>query len=133
VNLPVPPGSGDETFCSLVEHVAVGLARAYEPGLILVSAGFDAHVDDPLANCRVADEGFAVMAGSVHRLARDIGVPVGLVLEGGYDLDALARSVAAVLTTLGAPDAPAAGELEEHRLSAQARDLLAERWPALAG
>ena len=47
VNLPVPPGSGDEAFCSLVEHVVVPLARAYDPGLILVSAGFDAHARRP--------------------------------------------------------------------------------------
>ena len=49
VNLPVPAGSGDETWVSLVEHVVRPLARAYEPELVLVSAGFDAHAEDPLA------------------------------------------------------------------------------------
>src|SRR5207247_6273426 len=71
VNLPVPAGSGDETFCSLVEHVAVPLALAYEPQLVLVSAGFDAHIADPLAGCRVTEHGYAAMAGSARRLAEE--------------------------------------------------------------
>ena len=49
VNLPVPAGSGDAVFCSLVEHVVAPLERAYEPQLVLVSAGYDAHADDPFA------------------------------------------------------------------------------------
>ncbi len=51
VNLPVPPGSGDEVFTGLIDGVALPLARAFEPQLILVSAGFDAHLADPLAEC----------------------------------------------------------------------------------
>jgi acetoin utilization deacetylase AcuC-like enzyme len=134
VNLPVPAGSGDETWCPLVEHVAVPVIEAYDPALVLVSAGFDAHAGDPLASCRVGDDGYATMAGSVRRLAERLDVPVGVVLEGGYDLDALARSVAEVLDVLGAPGAlvePAS--LAEHPLAAQARARLAQWWPALAG
>src|SRR3954469_13924379 len=56
VNLPVPGGSGDEVFCPLVEPVVVPLGRRYDPGLILVSAGYDAHADDPLAGCAVSDD-----------------------------------------------------------------------------
>ena len=51
VNLPVPSGSGDTVWCSLVEHVAVPVGREYAPQLVLVSAGYDAHRDDPLASC----------------------------------------------------------------------------------
>ena len=51
VNLPVPPGSGHDEWLSLVQHVVAPIARAYEPRLLLVSAGFDAHRDDPLASC----------------------------------------------------------------------------------
>ena len=71
---------------------SVPLATAYAPELVLVSAGFDAHADDPLAGCTVSDDGFAAMAGSARRLAESLGVPLGMVLEGGYDLGALARS-----------------------------------------
>jgi acetoin utilization deacetylase AcuC-like enzyme len=132
VNLPVPGGSGDEVWCSLVEHVAVALARAYDPQLVLVSAGYDAHADDPLADCRVTDRGYAAMTGSVRRLAEELGVPFGFVLEGGYELGALAGSVAATLETATAaaqaPPAPA----QTHPLAERARALLAPRWPALS-
>jgi acetoin utilization deacetylase AcuC-like enzyme len=133
VNLPVPGGSGDETWCSLVEHVVVPVVEEYGPSLVLLSAGFDAHADDPLAGCRVSDAGYAAMAASMRRLADRLDVPLGLVLEGGYELAALARSVAAVLEVLAAPDAPATPSPDEHPLAAQARARLAQWWPALAG
>jgi acetoin utilization deacetylase AcuC-like enzyme len=120
LNLPVPGGSGDEAFCSLVEHVVAPAAREYGPNLILVSAGFDAHVDDPLAGCRVTDDGFAVMAGSVRRLADELGVGLGFVLEGGYELGALARSFERVLEVAGAPGTPAAPDLPVHPLAQSA-------------
>jgi acetoin utilization deacetylase AcuC-like enzyme len=87
--------------------VVLPVARAYDPGLLLVSAGYDAHRDDPLASCLVTDEGFATMAGSVHRLADELGVPLGLVLEGGYDVAALARSLRRTLETWSGPVPPA--------------------------
>jgi acetoin utilization deacetylase AcuC-like enzyme len=132
VNLPVPGGSGDALWCSLVEHVVLPLAGAFAPELILVSAGFDAHADDPLAGCEVSDDGYATMAGSVRRLGESLGVPVGVVLEGGYDLGALARSVARMLEVLGADEAPGAPDLPVHPGAAKAAARLAARWPALA-
>jgi acetoin utilization deacetylase AcuC-like enzyme len=116
-NMPVPAGSGDEVFCSLVEHVVAPAAREYGPGLILVSAGFDAHADDPLAGCRVTDAGYATMATSVRALADELGVPVGVVLEGGYDLGALARGMTATLSALTAEGAVAAPQLPVHPLA----------------
>ena len=62
-------GRGDAAYRSLVEHVACGLIRAWEPELVLISAGFDAHRDDPLATCRVTEAGFAGMAASLRRAA----------------------------------------------------------------
>ena len=59
VNLPVPARSGDDVYRSLAEHVAADLMRAWEPGLVLISAGFDAHRDDPLATCQVTEAGYA--------------------------------------------------------------------------
>jgi acetoin utilization deacetylase AcuC-like enzyme len=131
VNLPVPGGSGDAVFCSLVEHVAAPLARAYRPDLLLVSAGYDAHADDPLATCRVSDAGYAAMAGSVKRMAEELDVPAGLVLEGGYELGALSRSVAATLAVLGADVAPAMPALAVDPLAEEALVRLAPRWPSL--
>lgn len=132
VNLPVAPGSADEVFCSLVEFVAAPLARAFEPQLVLVSAGFDAHRDDPLADCLVTTQGFGSMAAAVHDLCADeLGVPFGAVLEGGYALGPLARSVAATLDAFAGR-----GGVRETvpvtRESIAARERLAGRWPILA-
>ncbi|MEA2346544.1 MAG: hypothetical protein QOG62_331 [Thermoleophilaceae bacterium] len=110
INLPVPPGSGEPTWLALVEHIAIAAARQFRPELILISAGFDAHRADPLAECRLDAGSFAAMALHVRALGQELGVPVGAVLEGGYDLDALADSVAATLEALArggeAPSAP---------------------------
>jgi acetoin utilization deacetylase AcuC-like enzyme len=130
VNLPVAPGSGDGEFRSLIDHVVVPLARVYTPQLLLVSAGFDAHAEDPLADCRVTDDGFAEMTRSLRGVAGELGVPVGAVLEGGYALDALARSVAATMEVLGGAGG-ADGAVEVAELSGRALGRLAEFWPGL--
>jgi acetoin utilization deacetylase AcuC-like enzyme len=106
VNLPVPAGSGDEVWGALVDAVVLPVAREYRPQLILVSGGYDAHREDPLADCDVSDEGFARIARSVHALGAELGVPVGMVLEGGYAVDALARSVATTLDAWAQPAPP---------------------------
>jgi acetoin utilization deacetylase AcuC-like enzyme len=133
VNLPVPGGSGDDVWVSLVEHVVGPLARAYAPDLVLLSAGYDAHADDPLAGCVVTDAGYGAMAASMRATADDLGVPLGIVLEGGYDLGALARSLAITLSVVGASGSPGAPGVPEHPLALRARERLArEHWPALA-
>jgi acetoin utilization deacetylase AcuC-like enzyme len=124
VNLPVPPGSGDETFVSLVADVAAPLLGASGAGLLLISAGFDAHVDDPLADCRVTDAGYAAMTAALRGAAEGACVPVGVVLEGGYDLGALTRGTVETLSALSAPSS-AAPQVELHPLAAAARERLA--------
>ena len=132
VNLPVPGRSGDDVWCSLAEHVVAPLIGAYEPQLVLISAGFDAHADDPLASCRVSDRGFGAMAGSVRRAAEGVGAPVVVVLEGGYDLGAVSRSLCEVLEVLGAGDAPDADPaLEPHPFAEAAVARLSQVFPAL--
>jgi len=100
INLPVPPGSGEETWLALVEHVVVPAARAFGPDLVLISAGYDAHRADPLASCRLETHSFAELARHVRAVGDATGAPVGAVLEGGYDVGALAASVAATLEAL---------------------------------
>jgi acetoin utilization deacetylase AcuC-like enzyme len=133
VNLPVPAGSGDATYLSLVEGVAVPLAQSFGPQLVLVSAGYDAHAEDPLASCTVTEQGFAAMTRSLRDACRAIGAPLGFVLEGGYALGALARSVAATLEQLvAAPDARRDGGAPPSPAAEEARARLARWWPALA-
>ncbi len=68
---------------------------------MLVSAGFDAHRADPLAECLLETESFGRMARQVRDMAGEAGAPVGAVLEGGYDLGALAERVLATMGALG--------------------------------
>jgi acetoin utilization deacetylase AcuC-like enzyme len=131
VNLPVPSGTGDAAFRSLVEHVVVPLIGAYEPQLVLVSAGFDAHGADPLATCRVTENGFAGMTASLRRACDAVGVPLGLVLEGGYDLGALSGSMTALMPVLVADGPADPGPVERHRFATEALDRLARWWPGL--
>ncbi len=129
VNLPVPGGSDDVMYGSLVDHVVVPLARAFSPQLLLISAGYDAHRDDPLADCRVTEGGFAAMAGSLLAVGRELGAPVGAVLEGGYALDALARSVVATLEALrGDSITPPAEPAPLTPLAEAARERLGGLW-----
>lgn len=132
VNLPIAAGAGDALYLSLLEHVVAPLARAYAPQLVLISAGFDAHRDDPLAGMELTEHGFAALAGSVRRLAAELEVPVGAVLEGGYDLHALAASTAATLRVLTAADPPAAVEVPVMPEARTAAARLAPYWPTFA-
>ncbi len=133
INLPVPPGSGDACFCSLIEHVVVPIARAWCAQLVLISAGYDAHIEDPLADCEVTDSGYRVMAASMRRLAAELDAPLGVVLEGGYALGALARGVAATTEVLAQPTPPAIHELEMHPQAVAARERFRPLWgPAFA-
>jgi acetoin utilization deacetylase AcuC-like enzyme len=128
VNMPVPPGSGPDEFLALVQWVVAPIARQWRPGLLCISAGYDAHRDDPLANCELDDRAYGDMAATMRGLGSELGAPILVCLEGGYALDALAGSVVATLDALStgappreAPDAPAAPY----------RDRLAGRWPVL--
>jgi acetoin utilization deacetylase AcuC-like enzyme len=107
INVPVPPGSGGAEWLSLLSHVILRAARAYAPELVLVSAGFDAHAKDPLAGCALETSSFTSIAALVREMARELDVPLGVVLEGGYNVEVLCECVTATLATLGgAGDAP---------------------------
>jgi acetoin utilization deacetylase AcuC-like enzyme len=131
VNLPVPPGSGHDQWLSLLEHVVAPVARAYRPQLLLVSAGFDGHRDDPLAGCMLTEASYGALAAVMRELSRELGAPLGVVLEGGYDLRALASSVVAVLEAAGDGIEPPGAAVDA--LSARARDHYGHWWPQLAG
>jgi acetoin utilization deacetylase AcuC-like enzyme len=128
INLPVPAGSGEGLWLSLLEHIVVPAATAFEPGLVLVSAGFDAHLADPLAACRLDAASFGRMACHVRGLAESLGVPVGAVLEGGYEPEALAESVEATLAALGGEGVPESAAPEEP-LTSRAAVQVGRYWP----
>lgn len=128
VNLPVPSGSGDELWVSLTQHVVVPLAMAFEPQLILLSAGYDAHLDDLLADCALTENGFRAMSRTIRAAAEELSAPVGAVLEGGYALGALGRSVAATMEELAAP-ARQPYPVAMAALATEALERLQEPWP----
>jgi acetoin utilization deacetylase AcuC-like enzyme len=96
LNIPMSAGSGDEEYLHAFEHTVEPAVARFEPELVLVSAGFDAHVDDPIAEMRVSEDGFREMA----RRCAALGPRVGAVLEGGYVLETLPRLVEAALEGL---------------------------------
>jgi acetoin utilization deacetylase AcuC-like enzyme len=112
VNMPVPPGSGNDVFTALVEHVVAPVARVYRPGLVAISAGFDAHREDPLADCLVDEAGYLSMAATVRLLAAELSTPVLVCLEGGYAPAALAQSMRATVEALGGDALPVPAPIE---------------------
>lgn len=111
INLPVAPGSGEPLWLGLLEQVVLPAAVAFAPELVLVSAGFDAHAQDPLAECNLQTSSFIAMAARVRELAQAAGIPLGVVLEGGYNSRVLAECVCATLPVL-AGDAQAGAALQ---------------------
>lgn len=109
-NVPLAAGSGDDPFVAGWTIDLLPAIEAFAPEAILVSAGYDAHRDDPLAELEVTEVGYRLVAEELGRLARRLGLQgVGLTLEGGYDLAALragtAASVQGILTGLIGPTA----------------------------
>jgi acetoin utilization deacetylase AcuC-like enzyme len=131
INLPVPAGSEEELWLSLIEHIAIPAAEAFEPDLVLISAGFDAHRADPLANCRLEAGSFAEIARHVRGLASKLEIPLGAVLEGGYEPAALAVCVRETLAAL-ASDVPAREAAPEPLLTSRAAAQIGHYWPLRA-
>jgi acetoin utilization deacetylase AcuC-like enzyme len=101
MNLPIPPGTGSDEFRRLYEERVFPRIEAFTPDLILVSAGFDAHRADPLADLRLETADFTWITGRLCDLADSLcGGRLVSVMEGGYDLDALAESAAAHVDVL---------------------------------
>jgi len=101
VNVPLPAGCGDEEYLRVFREIILPIADRYKPEWVLVSAGFDPHRRDPLGGMNVTETGFAAIADMLVRLAEThAGGRLALLLEGGYDLQALKNSVATVLRSL---------------------------------
>ena len=101
VNTPLAAGSSGSTFRAAVERDWLPALEAHQPDIVFVSAGFDAHVDDPLADLRLVEEDYRWVTQFIVAVANQYAQGrVVSTLEGGYDLDALARSVTAHIEAL---------------------------------
>ncbi len=98
INLPIPKGYGDAEYVAIFDRLLKPVAEQFSPDLILVSAGFDTHTDDPMGGMGMTAQGFAAMTASIKKIADTVcGGKLVMSLEGGYNCEALAGSVRAVL------------------------------------
>jgi acetoin utilization deacetylase AcuC-like enzyme len=120
VNVPLPAGCGDVEYLGVMQRLLVPIARGFAPEMILVSCGFDAHRDDPLASMQVSRQGYLAMTRLVRALADDLCQGrIVFVLEGGYAASGLEEGTSAVLEAMlevptpspPAPEAPAGSAL----------------------
>jgi acetoin utilization deacetylase AcuC-like enzyme len=133
VNAPLPLGMGDAIYIELFRKLVVPIADAYRPELILISAGFDAHRDDPLGGMNVTEQGFAAMCAMARDAANRLcSGRLALMLEGGYNLAALSRSVRACVEVLAGRDAPSINDSLEpaaQNVVSSICDFHRQRWP----
>lgn len=101
INVPLPAGMGDGDYAEIFKRVLAPVADEFRPEFIIVSAGFDAHKDDPLGGMELTEEGYGLMTQLLMELSdRHAHSRLLLVLEGGYNLEGLKNSVAEVLSAL---------------------------------
>jgi acetoin utilization deacetylase AcuC-like enzyme len=106
-NVPLPAGCGDREYVGVMERLIAPAARSFRPEVILVSCGFDAHRDDPLAAMNVTREGYRDMSAIARALADDLcGGRISFVLEGGYAVSGLEDGANAVLDVIAGEDSP---------------------------
>jgi acetoin utilization deacetylase AcuC-like enzyme len=114
LNVPLSAGAGDAVYAAAFDRLVLPVVDQFAPELVLVSAGFDAHVRDPLAGMMLTASGFGRMATALRGLAdKHAGGRIGLILEGGYDLEGLESSLRAALEAAAAPASPSAEAVEE--------------------
>jgi acetoin utilization deacetylase AcuC-like enzyme len=131
-NVPLPMGSGEEAYAAAFAGIFLPVLREFEPDLILVSAGYDAHGADPLGGMALQSTSFERFAASLASLADEIGAaPLALVLEGGYDLGALTEGVAATIRGVEKPREAPWEFTGESRPVEAARKALAPLWESL--
>jgi acetoin utilization deacetylase AcuC-like enzyme len=104
VNLALAAGAGDADYQYAIDEAIAPALRRFDPDLLIVSAGFDAHRHDPISRMRVSSEGYGLMADQLRTAADEVDAAVAYVLEGGYGLDTLADGVSMVHETYDGRD-----------------------------
>ncbi|WP_430504281.1 histone deacetylase family protein [Haloparvum sp. PAK95] len=99
LNAPLGAGAGDADFLHVVDEAIAPALDAFDPDLLLISAGFDAHRHDPISRMRVSSEGYALLTDRVRDIAGGLDAGLGFVLEGGYGLDTLSEGIGMVHET----------------------------------
>jgi acetoin utilization deacetylase AcuC-like enzyme len=104
VNVPIEPGAGDDDYAQVIARVVVPVLTAFAADLTIVSVGYDAHIQDPLAQMQVTTEGYRAMLATLRATAdATSGGRLVVVTEGGYDLPALGACLETTVEVLAAP------------------------------
>ncbi|VTT86911.1 Deacetylases, including yeast histone deacetylase and acetoin utilization protein [Halorubrum sp. DM2] len=125
-NLPLAAGAGDADYLYAVDEAIAPAVDRFDPDLLLVSAGFDAHRHDPISRMRVSSEGYALLTDRIRTLASDVDAADAYVLEGGYGLDTLAEGVSMVHETYDGRTPVATDEEPDEKTESLVADLRSE-------
>lgn len=96
LNVPLQAGAGDGAYAAVIDDLLAPALARFDPDLLLISAGFDAHQHDPISRMQVSSEGYGVLADRVRDVAATSDAGLGFILEGGYSLEMLAEGVTTV-------------------------------------
>ncbi len=121
VNIPVPTGSGNSDYIYILNEFVIPIARSYKPDMIAISTGFDSHSDDFISGLQLTEEGYGLMTQIMVDLADKLcNGKLTVELEGGYNLEATARSSYAMVNTL-----IGIAEIPEEKIEGNATDSVA--------
>ena len=140
VNIPLPPRSGEEVYLAAFDQVILPIARAYEPELLLISAGYDGHFGDPLCSMLLRGSSYAEMTRRLKELAAETcGGRMLAALEGGYNLTGIAISIADTIAVMAGEEIRVEEDLGGQAMPApsrqgmeaveRAREELSRYWP----
>ncbi|MGQ0507185.1 MAG: histone deacetylase family protein [Myxococcaceae bacterium] len=135
VNVALPGEQNDADHGAVFSEIFVPVLQSYRPELLIISAGFDSHHDDPLGGMKVTERGFAAMCSAMKQLAEEVcGGKLVLLLEGGYSLEGLSQSVHACLEVMtGRRESfPTGASATTTAAISATRDALRPFWPTLA-
>lgn len=127
INVPLPAGAGNAEYDATLTEVVGPAIETFDPDLLLVSAGFDAHRHDPISRMHVTTGGYRLLTRRVREMANAVDSALGFVLEGGYGLDTLAEGVGAVHQVFEGKSAPTPDRSIQSDVESLFEEISAER------
>jgi acetoin utilization deacetylase AcuC-like enzyme len=124
INIPLPAGTDDSGYLAAWERLVKPICLEFKPNLILVSAGYDAHVDDPIGGQKITTGGYAALSAGLLELSKATQAKVVCYLEGGYNTVALAQSVVATMRVLSAESEERLQEIRDSYSSSQVKNVV---------
>ncbi|MDI6884236.1 MAG: histone deacetylase [Hadesarchaea archaeon] len=129
VNAPMEPGSGDAEYAAVMREIFVPLCKQFKPELFAVSAGFDAHADDPLTSLQLSTEAYGWLAGLVLEQAeRWCGSKTVFLLEGGYNLEALSGGAVNIVKAMAGEKFSPPTEVRRPKIIDEIKQALSKKW-----